>query len=626
MTAFTARSFTLPLLAGLGVLLALLAPGSADASICSGFYSANFALQQGKLNPPMLAMAKPAKGARFTEKNFKTCVVRATAHDVEPPTHFARNDYSRRQAFNANNTYFLIYSDGGVWNLYDANTLQYIRALTPLAGDAEAQWHPTDPNTLYYLPTNGGTKLMKVDVRTNASSVAVDFQGKLPSWAASATHLWTHSEGSPSADGRYWGFIAYNNSWKVLGYIVWDLQQNKLVGSRQDSPSDLDNASISALGHWFVTTGDKVWAWSPDFTKKKKLADLGGVHTDMGIGANGHDVFVSVDFQSNGGDIYYIDLDSCPSVIASATTAPLCPRTVLFSMYTDGGWATPHFSMKAFNKPGWLLLSMYDAASNTGTLPWFTNKVMAVELKASPKIYPLAYTHRVAVTSGDTDGAGNYWSEPHGSVNRDFTRIIFNSNWGNSVGADVDAYILELPANALGGTGGPVRVPTTGGNLPPSQGSGTSSNSVAAASTPALSTGATGSGSTGSAVFSLGCRVCNRLARAGASWRTYSSDMIPRTTRPALSLAAGAGNSMFIALPVMAVRALADLVAATVTHPAQRTITGAGKTRTTPAMVSLAASPTSAGTCLSGRGVLPIVADFREPMAYHQCLMERGSR
>src|SRR5690606_10466156 len=247
-------------------------------------------------------------------------------------------DYSRRQAFNANNTYFLAYSNDGSWRLYDANNLKQLRVLAP-AADAEPQWHPTDPNTLYYLPTNGGRKLMKVDVRTNQTSTVVDFAGKLPSWASSATHLWTRSEGAPSADGRYWGFLAYNDAWNLLGYIVWDLQQNRLVGSRQAS-ANADNASISASGRWFVTNDDNgVWAWSADFSKKKKIDAYGGVHSDLAFGPEGHDYFVSVDYESDGGDVYFVDLDACPNVSASTTSAPECPRTVLYSQYATGAWS-----------------------------------------------------------------------------------------------------------------------------------------------------------------------------------------------------------------------------------------------------------------------------------------------
>lgn len=452
------------------------------AAVCDNFYPAGFQLTQGKLNPATVSMSKPAKGVQVGEPNFGTCMVRATDHANEPPSRFARNDYSRRQAFNADNSYFLIYSHDGSWHLYDAGTLAHVRVLTPLGGDAEPQWHPTDPNTLYYVPINGGTKLLKVDVRNNASSTAVDFAGRLPSWASTGRHIWTRSEGSPSADGRYWGFIVQDDNWKVLGYIVWDLVQNQLAGSRQATVQYPDNVSISAKGNWFVTSDETgVWAWSRDFARKAKIANDGGVHTDLGIGANGNDYFVSVDYQSSAGDVYAVDLDACPTVAASASTTAICPRMVLFSMYTEGGWATLHFSTKSFNRPGWALISTYDTDSNSQTLPWFREKIFAIEMKANPRIYPIAYTRRVRVTSGDTDGASNYWAEPHATVNRDFTRIMFNTNWGNSVGADVDAYMIKLPTTALGGGGGASgpRMRTGGNQAPvPAQGS----NGIAAAS------------------------------------------------------------------------------------------------------------------------------------------------
>ncbi len=522
--------FLLSLLSLLSPAL-LLVPGTSQAATCDGFYSPNFTLAQGKLNPAPPALSKPAKGVRIQEPNFKTCLFRATDHRTEPSSYYLRNDYSRRQAFNANNTYFLAYTNDGSWHLYDANTLKYLRTLTPLAGDAEPQWHPTDPNTLYYVPINGGKKLLKVDVRNNQSSTVVDFSGKLPSWAASATHIWTRSEGSPSANGRYWGFLVYDDSWNLLGYIVWDLQQNRLAGSRQASGS-VDNGSISASGRWFIVSGDGVWAWSADFSQKKKIDAYGGVHSDLAIGPQGHDYFVSADYESDGGDVYFVDLDSCPSVAASATTAPECPRTVLFSMYPTGGWATMHFSGKAFNKPGWILISTYDTQSNRSTMPWFENKIFAMELKASPKVYPLAFTRRVpsAQELGQT-GADAYWTEPHASVNRDFTRIAFNSNWGNSAGADVDVYMIELPANAVGGGTTPIRAPSTGGNLPPIEDGGSTASSPATAALPSLPARPE--------TVSIGCVLCARLGQARSAVSGFAHD-VWRYAQPLLRSAADA--------------------------------------------------------------------------------------
>jgi len=443
------------------VLLGLGAAHSAQAAtplgVCDGFYKDGYLVKEGKNTAAMKALAKPAKGKRFAEPNFGTCEVRATVHDGEPPSRFARNDYSRRQAFNADNTYFIVNAADGWWHLYNARTLKYVSALSPkvanpsvpaefhLAGDAEPHWDPSNPNILYYVTTNGGTKLLKLDVRTNSYSVAADFRGKLPSWGASAAHIWTKSEGSPSADGRYWGFQAENGSFGLLGYFVWDLKSNKLVGSYQ-SKDRPDHVSMSASGRWFVTSSDTAgtWAWAPDF-KTKKLLHHKSEHSDMALGKDKHDLYVSVDYQSSAGDVFYVDVDKCPAVAASATlknTKP-CPRTVLFPTYVNGAAAAMHFSGKSFSKPGWVVMSTYaTSASRDGKLPWYANKVQVVELKANPRVYQVAYTHRNESISG-------YWSEPQASVSRDLTRIAYNSNWGGKSAEDIDTYLVTLPPTAI---------------------------------------------------------------------------------------------------------------------------------------------------------------------------------
>ena len=65
---------------------------------------------------------------------------------------------------------------------------------------------------------------------------------------------------------------------------------------------------------------------------------------------------------------------------------------------------------------------------------------MAVQLAPNPTIYNLAF-HRTAYNG--------YWTAPVASVNRDFTRVTFNSNWGSGSDVDVDAYTIEIPSGAL---------------------------------------------------------------------------------------------------------------------------------------------------------------------------------
>jgi hypothetical protein len=42
-----------------------------------------------------------------------------------------------------------------------------------------------------------------------------------------------------------------------------------------------------------------------------------------------------------------------------------------------------------------------------------------------------------------------YMAEPHATANRDFTRILFNSNWGIPGSTDVDAYMVRLAKGAF---------------------------------------------------------------------------------------------------------------------------------------------------------------------------------
>ncbi|HEY0179325.1 MAG TPA: hypothetical protein VGC30_06810 [Dokdonella sp.] len=390
--------------------------------------------------PPALA-PKPAKGAAFLDADG-TCIVRATRHDAEPPGQFARNDYSRREPFNADSSRVLVYGEGGYWHLYDARTLRYVERLNGPAGDAEPQWHPSDPNLLYYLPRDGGLKLIKLDVRKNASKTVAEFAGRLP-WR-DAKRLWTKSEGSPSRDGRYWGFQAETANFEIRGYVVYDLVEDKIVGTRSTSARP-DHVSMTPSGRWFVSSGDGdgTWAWSPDFSRKKKLHHK-SEHSDLAIGADGHDEYVSIDFQSDHGDVFFVDVDACPSVRADADAAatPECPRTVLFPTYLDGAHASFHFSGKAYAKPGWVLLSTYaTSAARDGTRPWYADRLIAAELKPHPRLLALGHHE----SSGDA-----YWAEPHGAPNRDFTRAMFNSDWGRRGTNDIDDYLLVLPAAAAG--------------------------------------------------------------------------------------------------------------------------------------------------------------------------------
>ena len=400
----------------------------AESGVCAGFYPPNFAPVIGQIAASSGSPTRPAKAAIQTDPSFGTCVVRATDHAAEPPSGFARNDYSRRQAFNSNNSRFIVYSRTGHWHLYDADTLQYLRQLSGPAGDAEPQWHATDPQMLYYVPTNGGTVIKRLNVETNQSTTVADFVGRLP-WSGVA-HVWTKSEGSPSADGRYWCLQAETDSFGILGVFTYDLQTNQILGTRSMSERP-DHVSMSASGRWCIVSSDGAEgtrAWNPAFSTFRQLHHK-SEHSDAVLGADGDDYFVFVNYQSNAGDLVMVNIDGNV-------------RTSLFPTYLrdaqNVGTATAyHVSGKAFSKPGWFLLSTY---AQTGGELWLHERIMAVELSANPLIVNVAHHHSFA---------NGYWTEPHASVSRDFTRVLFTSNWGSTSAEDVDAYLVRLPPTLL---------------------------------------------------------------------------------------------------------------------------------------------------------------------------------
>lgn len=412
---------------------------------CQVFYPADFALVEGRLAKAVPALAKPERGVALRDSNYGTCLVRISDRGKDvPDSPLIRNDYSRRQAFNADDTRTFAFSADGYWHLYDADTTKYLGKLPGLASEAEPQWHPTDPNLLWYLPVNGGMSIEQLDIRSGKSTRVADFTGKLPAWAATAAHVRTRAEGSPSKDGRLWGFQIEDDAFAMLGYLVWDQVDQKVIGALPMGVRP-DHVSMSPSGRWFVSSGfDGTWAWSPDFKTKKKL-NATTEHSDIAIGKDAHDIYVSIDYESHGGEVFMVDMDACTAVDAAETRAPMCPRVVLFPTYVDGSKTALHISGKAYDKPGWVVVSPYGTQPmRNGQLPWFADKIFALQLAANPRVIELA-DHRSIWDPKTT----SYWFEPQATVNRDFTRIAFTSSWGTNREADLEAWMIQLPVGAI---------------------------------------------------------------------------------------------------------------------------------------------------------------------------------
>lgn len=463
------------------------APTAGLSPACAAMYAAspNFALNSSRTVLNDGTPAKPARGVAFAEPNFKTCITRATHHVADGADGFAQNEYSRREAFNVNNTLQLVVDAGGYWHVYDANTHAHLTKLPSLGQDPELQWDPAHPDMLFAIPSQGvDMKLMQVNARTGVVTEAVNgnYGPQVKALWPNAGLAFTHDEGSPSKDGRFWCFMAMQvparGDWIPLGVFAWDRQANKITSHMPLNGEQPDHVSMSPSGKYCVVSSDgslgTVALQTTDFTKRVQLHHK-SEHSDIGIDAAGRDVYVSVSYETSS--------ETTRSAVAK--TANLTSGEV-FSKFLDTGEKTAlfsiwgqdpgamHFSAKNYNRPGWAVISTYadsgdnndpgDGPQTATPTQWMQRKVLAVQLKANPTIYNLAFTV-FPYESGNS---------PKASVNRDFTRIAFNSsfkqkNYSTVNGVsflDADAYTIEIPSDALKDIGGPSTPPADPGTPP----------------------------------------------------------------------------------------------------------------------------------------------------------------
>jgi len=391
-------------------------------------------LQTPELNEP--TVRNP-----FRDPVFGTCLVRVTdrKQDLSPddPSGGIKNEYSRVQSFNANGKYLLARSTEAFWYLYDADSLTPL-AMLPL--EDEPRWSPTDPYLIFYISE---TRLMRFNIQTGESGVVHDFKGDLP---FEAVAVWTRYEGSPSVDGRYWGLMAQDQDWLATAYLVYDLERDQVIATRllenwPEAAREVDAVTISPSGEYFLAYMDLycyegalgsesapcgLMVYDSDLQNGRGLLRIVG-HTDLAFDAQGRDILIYQDIDTD--EISMLDLGS--GVI-----------TRLWAIDFSHSPIGLHFSGRAFNLPGWALVSTY-SGGHPRDHTWMDDQVFAVQLKADGQVVRLAHTHSLV----DENQEHDYWAEPQASVNSDFTRIVFTSNWGRLGTDQVDMYMIRLPEN-----------------------------------------------------------------------------------------------------------------------------------------------------------------------------------
>lgn len=433
-------------------------------------YGAQFVLKPlASEVPPVVAKPSVKAGslsvASYIDPVYDTRVYKATAASDLPGAAFVRHEYSRRQAFNANNTRYLAQSSNGTWLLYNADTFTVIRTLTDMAGDCEPIWHPTDPTKLWFTGRNGGLVWWEKNVETNTRTVIGDFSTRIPTLWPGATAVWMGAEGTSSADGRYFAFMAthYDEptaTKQIKGIFTWDRQTDQIIGTlgaAQFGNVYPDHISMSPSGKYAVPS----WAYTPtlgtraytrDFASFIQLNDQ-SEHSDLAIGPEGQDYYVVA--KEAAEHIKVVNMDNG----ASFNLMRLYPRS--------GSAYAAHISAQAFDRPGWVLVSTYGDSANygavrpDGTLEPMYRKLMMVELKPGGKQYAVAHTRAAAGYQYHSADEGTlYFGEHQASISRDASRVIFATNFNDQ--GPPDSYVIGLPSWVPVGTPGSSSEPPAG--------------------------------------------------------------------------------------------------------------------------------------------------------------------
>ncbi|MEK9722255.1 MAG: Ig domain-containing protein, partial [Rhodospirillaceae bacterium] len=405
------------------------------------------------------------------------------------------------------------------------------------AGDAEPIWVYNNPNQFYFLPPSGGLVIKKYDITNDTVTTVANFAGRLP-WP-SAGHCWTKSEGSPSADQRYWAFQCSNDSFSTfLGVFTYDMQTDSIIAtlSMSDGP---DYVTMSPSGEYVVLgwndatifqdgKEERVRAYYRDFSDWTWAGCL-AQHSDWALGVNGNDYYMSVDHSSGGGgfacspangQIFTSDVQT-----GFVSEGKSTQRDDHFGTYLDGGAIAggAHFSGKAFDNPGRFIWSSYACYGTNACAHAWADSILMGNV-ASP-------ASMVKVASINTIWA-SYNTEPHASISRDGTKVAFNSTWGNSGDNALDVYVLDLPTdfsittttlpNGTNGQAYQADAQTSGGVQPPT---------ACITSAGAVPTGATWS------VSGTACRLSDASAETGTyNFTLQATDSDSNTDTQAFTL------------------------------------------------------------------------------------------
>ena len=397
-------------------------PPAAEPDLCEG-------LVQDNLAHPMTPLSKPAVGQAVQDPQFGTIIRRITAVPVaEGENAVIKPVYSTIQAWNADESYLILWHRGRGHELYDGRTYQFIRQLNLVSPTDIEQilWDPEDPDILYYPSNyNAVPNFYRYRVSTGVNEVVRNFGAICP------TGNWGALLGLGS-DPMY---LSWAEGSRVVGLTCGDLKflydiKNNRVLSGASVPGTRVAFQPAPSGQLAYGYGNVYEMATLRLLLSLNLASP-YEHASLGRTSNGHDTLNIVVFDpppggseiDHVGSLVRFDLDSgTEKVLIGMANGYPYPRS------------GTHISAVAHQRPNWVAVSSVGNPAGEGVLDQEISLANAV----TGKVCRIAH-HR----SYAGEGRWGYWAEPHVVISPSGTRLLFGSDWGN--GFSVDTYVVELP-------------------------------------------------------------------------------------------------------------------------------------------------------------------------------------
>ncbi len=376
----------------------------------------------------------PQVGLTYTDAKFGTDVKRITdARSIGKPGLFP--EYSKRQAWNSDETRMMLRSADGSVDIYNGQTYQFIQTLSSIEGVEDIFWHPTNPQVIYYISENIFNSMNVQTLQTDQLYTFTNY-----------VLVTTRGEGNMSNDGHYIALCGYDASFIPLDFLVFDISSNSIHSTLplNGNVGDFDWISISPNGNYVIVdyatdtlapyNGVEVYDNNLNFIWRKPL---GFGHSDCGLDTNGDEVLI-MDVYDGDSNLTYINKYRLANGI-STTLLSVSPE---FDM---------HESCRAMSRPGWVYVSTFDFTGrltddSLSCLP-FEDEIFALKMDGSGDVQRYAHHHSRRYSPGTPNSDSSvYFSEPHATVNKTGTHILFGSNWRINMEQDtsVDAYVVDL--------------------------------------------------------------------------------------------------------------------------------------------------------------------------------------